>query len=319
MIVSPALKGAFENAVEAGSAQTFEDLVQITLKEINSQILAEWKKVGQPKGWGVSELLKLPVILCRASLIDPTITSEAIDGLSKAWLENPSQILQDLACCEKTAKAPQALWQLFWEDVKAPPLRVEPDRVQQFHLAMDSELSKTFEQQVLEGKGVAEALKTRFVRPTSMTLEDLADYPNGTLGYAFYHQLADNNLELEIVKDRPYHLFDDERVNFIALRLYQTHDIWHVLLGYSVSGLDEISLQAFQLAQVGSASSARLLALLVSRAMLKGFYALPPLFNAIFKGWQHGRKTPGLLAVPWEEMWNQPLNALRTRYQIEGV
>lgn len=318
-MVSSALKAVFEKAVETGTTQTFEDLVQVTLEEVNPDILAEWQRIGQPKGFGVSELLQLPVTFCRAGLIDPTITIEAFDRLSKAWLENRPQLLREFVGFDASAKAPPALWQLFWEDVRAAPLRVEPERIRQFHLAMTPALRKTFENMNLNGKGVEEALKSGFVRPVSMTLEGLADCPKGTLGYAFYHQLVDNNLELEIVKDRPYHLFEDERANFIALRLYQTHDIWHVLLGYTISGIDEIGLQAFQLAQAGSASSARLLALLVSRAMLKGFYALPPLFNAIFKGWQHGRKTSGLLAVPWEELWNQPLSELRARYQIEAL
>lgn len=319
MILSSDLKAAFENAVEDGTAQSFENLVEVVVKELNPQILAEWEKIGQPKGFGVRELLQIPVTFCQATLINPTVTIEALDLVSAAWLETRPEVLQKLVGSSQSAKAPQALWQIFWEDVKAAPLRIEPTRIVEFNAAMDAPLRKTFENIMVERPGVAETLNSGFVRPPAMTLESLADYPKGTFGYAFYHQLADNNLSLEIIKDRPQIVFEDEKADFVGLRIYQTHDIWHVLLGYSVSGMDEISLQAFQLAQVGSASSARLLSLLIARAMFKGFYELPPFLNAIFKGWQHGRQTVQLLPIPWEELWGEPLTSVRERYQIQAL
>lgn|GEM_PF-892268 len=319
MFLHPDINVALEKAVENENPQSFEKLVEVILKELNTQILAEWERVGRPKGFAVRDLLRLPVTFCQLLMIAPEITIEALDLLSQAWLENRPELLQKLAGFTPKAKAPQALWQIFWEDVKAPPLNLDIKRVLQFNAAMDLSVRETYEAIMLERPGVAQAFNSGSVRPSSMTLESLADYPEDTLAYSFYHQLADNNLSLEIIKDRPQNVFEDERANYVGLRVYQTHDIWHVLLGYSVSGMDEITLQAFQLAQVGSASSARILTLLVTRAMLNGFYALPPLFNAIFKGWQHGRQTRQLLPIYWEELWNQPLSELRERYQIQAV
>ncbi len=319
MLLSSDLTAAFENAVENRNPQTFEKLVEVIQKEVNPAILAEWERKDRAKGFGARELLQLTVTFCQATLAAPEITIEALDQLSQAWLEKRPELLQNLPGSNHQAKAPQALWQIFWEDVKAAPLNLEVKRIMQFNSAMDVALRKSYESVMLERAGVAEAVKSGFVRPASMTLETLADYPKDTLGYAFYHQLADNNLSLEIIKDRPYNIFENENVNFIGLRVYQTHDIWHVLLGYSVEGIDELSLQAFQLAQIGSASSARILALIITRGMLKGFYDLPPLLNVIFKGWRNGRQTSQLLPVPWEELWSQPLTELRERYHIQAV
>lgn len=158
-----------------------------------------------------------------------------------------------------------------------------------------------------------------YVRPASLSLQSLATYAPNTLGAAFYHQLADNGLDLEIIKDRRGDVYADARANYIGLRIYQTHDIWHVLLGYSVSGFDELALQAFQLAQTGSAGSAILLCLQIMRTAFRNINPLPPLLNLIFRGWQHGRQTTPLIAVEWEDLLSEPLTDLRERYQILTV
>lgn len=102
-----------------------------------------------------------------------------------------------------------------------------------------------------------------------------------------------------------------DNFTYLSHRIRQTHDIWHVLTGYTTSVSDELALQAFSLAQLHSAVSA----ILVGAAFVKTSFEfperIPDLMQTIFAGWQLGLKARPLLGQNWEERWDEPLDHLR--------
>ncbi|MEM8748309.1 MAG: Coq4 family protein, partial [Actinomycetota bacterium] len=93
-----------------------------------------------------------------------------------------------------------------------------------------------------------------------MSLDDLAGLQEGSLGRTFHDWIVDNGLVEQIATDyRKFHEhlvasghLDDmpESMQHAILRGFQNHDFHHVVTGYDSSGLGEIAVQAFCLAQM---------------------------------------------------------------------
>jgi hypothetical protein len=62
------------------------------------------------------------------------------------------------------------------------------------------------------------------------------------------------------------------------------HDVWHLVAGYYTSP--------------------------------RGF---PILMQIIAEGWQHGRNTPPMMDVEWENEWNHSLGEIRQRHNITAL
>jgi ubiquinone biosynthesis protein Coq4 len=325
LLQTSSFKEAFENAIGNNTINIpnmdFVALLDALQKALSPQTQANLGQAVQSNGFAVSDLLRFAIIFYQLTFIAPAATLETLDILSQAWLEKQPKLLHRLPALahpnDISADVPESLKQLFWENIEADELNLLIERIAALHTSMDITVQQAYINIMLEREGAKDAISTGFERPAGLTLDSLASYPPDTLGYAFYRQLTVNNFELDFIKERRGDIFADSQANYIGLRVYQTHDIWHVLLGYGVSGLDEVSLQAFQLAQIGSPSAAILLTLFLTRSILSGSYSLRQLLKVIFQGWQHGRQSIPMLAVKWEELWGQPLDEIRQRYRIQ--
>ncbi len=99
--------------------------------------------------------------------------------------------------------------------------------------------------------------------------------------------------------------------SFCMLRLRQTHDLWHVALGFDTSVPGEIGLQSFYFSQVCAPIAPFLIGGALFGASFKNRAGLEPLFKSIMKGWQMGRLTKPLFPLDWEANWETPLTDLR--------
>jgi ubiquinone biosynthesis protein COQ4 len=106
--------------------------------------------------------------------------------------------------------------------------------------------------------------------------------------------------------------------SYIAMRVRQTHDIWHIITGFSTDLAGEIGLQTFTLTQTRSPLSVTLLAGTIVFA-LKSSISLNPLVKTMQKGWQMGESAKPFLAQKWEEDWEKPLSEWRADFNIESV
>jgi ubiquinone biosynthesis protein COQ4 len=133
--------------------------------------------------------------------------------------------------------------------------------------------------------------------------------PAETLGGAYARMLERNELDPDLFTSPG---LADPELDFVAQRVRQTHDLWHVVTGLSTDVPSEIALQAFTYAQLHQRFS-RLIAVggaLHFSLRYRGLIART-------RRWYHaGRKVPFLLAVPWESWWQVPLAEVRARLGI---
>jgi ubiquinone biosynthesis protein COQ4 len=149
--------------------------------------------------------------------------------------------------------------------------------------------------------------------PQRYDVDALLALPGDSLGGAYARHMKARGLRPDFYDDvAPRH-----RLHFLRLRLRQTHDVWHVLTGYDTDPVGELGLQGFYFGQVTNGQSALIFAGGVIRCLLTGTYRLlEDYVQAFAEGFRAGRNADSLLAVRWEDLWMEPLEALRQRFNI---
>ena len=152
----------------------------------------------------------------------------------------------------------------------------------------------------------ARILETRpEINSAHVDLDALARLPDGTLGREYARFLRGNGLTLDVFKAP---LGVDPRAAFLMQRIRQTHDLWHVVTGYSPDVPGEVLLQAFTFAQLRTPSSLLIALLGTTRLALRGrLSCVPRLFNAF----RHGARAKKMAPMYWEEHWTDSVESLR--------
>ncbi|MEM9513883.1 MAG: Coq4 family protein [Actinomycetota bacterium] len=159
-----------------------------------------------------------------------------------------------------------------------------------------------------------------------MSMDELAGHPDGSLGRTFHDWIIDNDLAAQIAMDyRKFHehLVDNgqlanmpEPMQHAILRGFQSHDFQHVVTGYDSSGLGEIAVQAFCLAQMQFPYFGMWISIVTAQMTFLRPHSIVPLMDAITDGWQLGRTVDNIQAERWETMLDVPLAEVRARYGI---
>jgi ubiquinone biosynthesis protein COQ4 len=144
-------------------------------------------------------------------------------------------------------------------------------------------------------------------------LKELQKLPEGTLGRVYADHMISNNLNPNFFKT--FRITNDAVM--VIMRLRQTHDLWHVMTGFSTSVQDELGLQAFLHAQTAAPLSPLLIGGGMLRAGFKDRKLAAPILECIAKGWMMGKKARPLFPLDWEANWRTPLADLRRQYGIE--
>jgi ubiquinone biosynthesis protein Coq4 len=99
---------------------------------------------------------------------------------------------------------------------------------------------------------------------------------------------------------------------YVAQRIRQSHDIWHVITGLSTSIPDEIALQAFTNAQLHNNTSR-----LIVRFGTPLYGLRYPQLRERVRAFQHVEsRCAFLVTVRWEELWEVPLSTLREQLGV---
>jgi ubiquinone biosynthesis protein Coq4 len=144
----------------------------------------------------------------------------------------------------------------------------------------------------------------------------LAALPPGTLGREFAHFLTKNGLNPEDIPTVPAR----DAGEFIFAHYYETHDLWHVLTGFTTDKAGELGLQAFYLGQGGPA---RLSAMILSAGFLEllvgkdQFDDREARLHEVARGYVMGKRAKPLFGVRWNELWSVPVKDLRARFEID--
>jgi ubiquinone biosynthesis protein COQ4 len=157
-------------------------------------------------------------------------------------------------------------------------------------------------------------------------LNRLEGYAPGTLGHAYLAFMVENSLVERLAMGYRELTEEFERdgkldnlpalLKYKVLRGFQTHDLHHVLTGYGATPFDELSLQAFQLAQQSFPYSAMWIAVITGHAALVDPYLIVPAMDAITHGWAYGRRARSLQFVKFELMLDRPLEDVRRDYGL---
>lgn len=132
----------------------------------------------------------------------------------------------------------------------------------------------------------------KFVQPEliPMTMEELEQLPEGSLGNDLFHFLTFNH--------------------FTFLPHFETHDVKHVLLGYNASGKEEACMQYFYIGN-RHYSSASIVSAIAS------FILMPEHIFSFIKAFKRGRKALPIGKIHLGELLHCNVEELQTRFCIE--
>lgn len=160
---------------------------------------------------------------------------------------------------------------------------------------------------------IAQMLQERYFA-LSVDLEQLLNYPKTSLGYQYAAAMKRAGLQPDFYRQ----LDVEDDYSYIAMRLRQTHDVWHMITGFGTDLAGEVGLQAFTLAQLRSPLAVAIIAASVTYA-LKSSSPLNLLVERIEQGWRMGENAHPFLAQKWEENWEKPLSQWRADLKVEAV
>jgi ubiquinone biosynthesis protein Coq4 len=260
----------------------------------------------------------LAAAFVHAAFFAPEISTSIYESFSRSWLEGEQVASDDPA---KAADAPSAeFWSAFWtllDDMDLGTL----------------DATKFTERVAGLGKFFAPSMRDRFERaarshplagrpesrepPRRLILGELAASPEGSLGHAIHRLIVDNRFDLEVLDRESIGLAElPPALRFLNTRILQMHDVWHLVGGFRTTGLHEIAISAFQLAQFGHGYSAMLLATVVTRGALSETPGIEILLQTIAEAWAHGHNSPSFMAIDWEDEWDLPIDDIRARHSI---
>ncbi|MGH8689208.1 MAG: Coq4 family protein [Burkholderiales bacterium] len=149
--------------------------------------------------------------------------------------------------------------------------------------------------------------------PRPYDLDTLLVLPEDSLGGAYARHMKGRGLRPDFYDE----VLPRHRLHYLRLRLRQTHDVWHIVTGYDTDPVGEVGLQGFYFGQVTNGQSALIFAGGMIRSLLIGNYRMLENFvRAFSEGYRAGQDARTLLAVRWEDLWAEPLEAVRRRFGV---
>jgi ubiquinone biosynthesis protein Coq4 len=149
--------------------------------------------------------------------------------------------------------------------------------------------------------------------PEMPTMQELKSMPEGSFGKEFANFFEKWNLDLEFYPEP--HL--DTPQDYLLSRVYQAHDAWHVLTGYTPGIADELALQAFGVAQYEQPISTLIITGGLMHFLQNDPESAVEALAKITKGYERGKKAANLLTSPVLERFAEPLDVVRRDLNIE--
>jgi ubiquinone biosynthesis protein Coq4 len=303
---SAAQRAAFEAQAAAGTTTADMSARAAALKMTGAAASAE-------------DRLALAAAFAHAAFAAPHRIAAIYDAAAAGWIGR-TLAAPPIAGQGVAGAIPSALWTDFWplaED--AANGRVDAVSITARTAALGSRMSADFVDRVAAGAhdfpGVTDAAHGPW--PARINLEDLARQPAGSLGAAFHALIVDNKFDLEVLDRDALGLSAlPKPLDYLNTRILQAHDLWHIVAGYDTTALHEIALSGFQMAQFGHNYSAMFLAVTSTSLALAPAEGFGVVMDVILTAYAHGRETPAMIAIPWEEVWGLSADAIRARYGV---
>lgn len=179
--------------------------------------------------------------------------------------------------------------------------------------ANDNDLTivSTVENNFLAHEDFRNMFESNYV-PTIPSLEALSQLPENSFGYGFYQHMKRNNLDPNTFP----HIDYKRPIEYISLRIYRDHDLWHTLLGYNSDIEDELALQAFGVAQFKSPIATLLIAGGLLHLLRTSPFRAVAALQKVVEGYTRGVQASFLLSERLHEMFTRPLDDVRRDCKI---
>jgi ubiquinone biosynthesis protein Coq4 len=263
----------------------------------------------------------LAAMLVHVAAVAPEGLADCYDGATEGWTGSaPRAERLVVETDEQDDPLSAEFWSAFWSLVLDPDLGRDAGEITVRTAALTGHMSPSFVDRsaatALHFPGVSTALAADDPRPFTMT--QLAACPKGSLGGDLHALLVDNDFDLEVLpRDELALATLPEPLGYLNSRILQCHDLWHLLAGYRTTILHEVAISGFQLGQFGHHYSSMFLAVTVTKVALDQAAGLDLILDTIFSGWAHGRETPPLLGLPWEDIWHEPIDTIRAAHGVQ--
>lgn len=182
---------------------------------------------------------------------------------------------------------------------------------QSFQNSAPKELIERVMSPVLEKSQLREDFEAKRWYPHP-NMKILSQYAPETFGFHVADFFEKNNLDENLFPKADYSSIP----NYITSRVYQTHDFWHVLTGYSVKLMDELALQAFAIGQYRQPLSLLIIAGGIIHLLQKHPDKSTEIMNSIFEGYERGQQSEFLLDKNIFQYLDQPIVDVQSHFKI---
>jgi ubiquinone biosynthesis protein Coq4 len=304
--------------IEASQTVPFEAIAQAGISAADVQAAATAAKAGD-----MASRARLAAAFAHAGFAAPERIAEIYDAAALGWYGKPIAASPMLYEVEAPHAIPSQLWTQFWAIMNDPDTGRDAKDITVRSAALGGTYGPDFIARVARvARTYPDVARIEGAAyPPKITLEALAACPPGSMGRQFHDLIVDNKFDLEVLdrEELGLHLLP-KPLDYLNARILQCHDLWHIIADYHTTALHEIGISAFQMAQFGHSYSSMFLAVVATRSALTpigpmgdGFTLL---MDVILSAWVHGRESGPLIAVPWEDVWDQPVDTLRARYNV---
>lgn len=157
-------------------------------------------------------------------------------------------------------------------------------------------------------------IEDRYLGP-ELELEKLIMYPRGSLGYTYARVMKHLGYEPHFYGDRPSIA---EETDYVTMRVRKTHDLQHIVTGFSMIGPGELGVIAINALQFGYPAfmTLDLGAIALSMLRVEGWGDQVRYVRA---GWDMAERITPLLGVRWEDALDKPLDVWRRELGVEPI
>lgn len=176
----------------------------------------------------------------------------------------------------------------------------------------DLEAYRLTEKYAKSDPDVAAIVQERYLVDGPPDMDELDKLEEGTLGKTFWHHIHDHGFDPDYYRKIDVHT----DLDYILMRVRQTHDLWHVMNGIGPSRIGEIAIKAFELGQLRRPMAAVIAAGGIVRYMVEDPDQLGDVLDAICYAYRKGQECMPFVAQKWELHWDRPLDEWRAAVSL---
>lgn len=249
----------------------------------------------------------------------PGATDPVYDLIATTWLDVADAPIPEIEPGIAEAPLGAAFWDAYWQVIAGAEEGYDASTITAAVASLGGALDECFGE-------IAEELARQHPgadKPTGKNVPGLIDVPGlascpeQSLGKRLYDLLTINGFDAEVLDRNAIMLGElPPALRYLNTRILQMHDVWHLVGGYTTDAMHEVAISAFQLAQFGHNYSSMFLAAAGRMTHERNAAGFGIFFQTVAEAWLHGRENPSFMAIEWEELFDLPVEEIRSRYGI---